>query len=53
MTITTDLTQSSGNVFADLGLEQPEEKGIATPQADIDVINRRLIDVKKLEGVKS
>jgi len=25
MTITKDFTQSSGNVFADLGLEQPEE----------------------------
>ena len=33
--------------------QKKSKKGIATPQADIDVINRRLIDVKKLEGVKS
>jgi len=33
--------------------QKKSKKGIATPQADIDVINRRLRDVKKLEGVKS
>jgi len=33
--------------------QKKSKKGIATPQADIDVINNRLRDVKKLEGVKS
>lgn len=33
--------------------QKKSKKGIATPQADIDLINSRLRDVKKLEGVKS
>jgi len=33
--------------------QKKSKKGISTPQADIDVINRRLRDVKRLEGVKS
>jgi phage-related protein len=33
--------------------QKKSKKGIATPQADLDVINRRLKDVKKLEGVQS
>jgi len=33
--------------------QKKSKKGIATPQADIDVINARLKEVKKLEGVKS
>jgi len=42
--------------YAQRGGKHPQSlpmKGIATPQADIDVINSRLRDVKKLEGVKS
>ena len=33
--------------------QKKSKKRIATPQADIDVINSRLRDVKKLEGIKS
>jgi phage-related protein len=33
--------------------QKKSKKGIATPQADIDVINSRLRVVKKLEGTKS
>lgn len=33
--------------------QKKSKKGIATPQADIDVIKSRLKEVKKLEGVKS
>lgn len=33
--------------------QKKSKRGIATPQADIDVINSRLKEVKKLEGIKS
>ena len=33
--------------------QKKSKQGIATPQADIDVINARLKEVKKLEGIKS
>jgi phage-related protein len=33
--------------------QKKSKKGIATPHADLDVIDSRLKDVKRLEGVKS
>lgn len=32
--------------------QKKSKKGISTPQTDLDVINSRLKEVKKLEGVK-
>jgi phage-related protein len=47
-------TVKYGNkVYVLHSFQKKSKKGIATPQTDIDVINNRLKEVKKLEGVKS
>lgn len=33
--------------------QKKSKKGIKTPQPDLDVIDKRLKEVKKLEGIKS
>lgn len=42
----------AGRVYVLHAFQKKSKKGIATPQADIDVVKRRLKEVKVLEGSK-
>ena len=43
----------SNKIYILHAFQKKSQKGIATPQPDLDVINRRLQEVKKLEGIQS
>jgi phage-related protein len=43
----------AGKIYVLHVFQKKSKKGVATPQPEIDLVNSRLKDVQKLEGIKS